>query len=457
MTTAIYNRVGQDSTSVEFITFGSNEAECHLKHELLDGQLDYHFGITSLSVPTNKLPIHPVAGRMPIIQLVRRNDDRFVEITGHPEPIQVIYAEFLELVEEKGSVADYQNFAAARAPTVNLVVGIGDLKEDIYQAFAAYFNLQTAAPLFGLATGTEFAMRIKPSDFQFALDPDSPHYSVNDFVKSLQDWCEVLNIKLSQEGLLDDYFALGIGNTVPPVVIQTTADVTAYLNTSLTADTTLQFTGDPLFWDSFAIEFTAYGMGLLGINKDKLLNYDINRYFITRVQDVFSAQIFDTTADPVLYLPIIDAPRNTSKGMFLADTPLYQSCDQRVSVSVSCHLPMNSHVVINNGVQASSRIIAKAFFENNIESTLEFNEFGVITGQRVRARVYADQDHMIKKTDGDIQWNRLASSYRLRYLRFYLHVNYKLFGIDSFSIVEEEFDLDKDDYWQFTCRFISDY
>jgi hypothetical protein len=309
-----------------------------------------------------------------------------------------------------------------------------------------------------VAASTARARRLLPSDSQFTLDPDNPHYSVNAFVQSLQQWCELLNRKLTKEGLHNDNYALGgAGNTVAASDIDINP-VIEYLTMTLTADTSLQVTGLTTFWNCYAIEVSTYGIGLLGLNRDQFIKYD-ERFFMTRVEDVLGAQIFDTITDPanVTFHGLADAALNTSDGLVLAEIPLYQSCDQRISVSVSCHLPMDSHVIINNGVQASSRIIAKAYFENNILSTIEFNEVGAITGQTVRARVYADQDHMIKKTDGDIQWNRLASSYRLRYLRFYLHANYKLFGTDTFSIVEEEFKLGEDDYWQFTCRFISDY
>ena len=447
MTTAVYNRVDQDSSEVSFIQFGSNVAEAHLRDELLNGQLDYHFAISSLSVPLNRVPIHPVDKETTIFQLVRRNQGGLVNLQANlSEP----YTAFLALVEDDQKEADYQAFAVT-FQGLGVQVDGANSKEEIYLGFAGYFNVETTAPLFGIEPSTASALRIKPSNFSFSLSPNKQHFSVNDFFKSFSDWCKLINMKLTQNGLFTEVFS--IEANVNPVVLANAGDETQYLTLTMTADTTLQIKGTSHLWDCFSIEVSNYGIGLLGLDKTTMLKFD-ERYFITRIDDVFGAQQFDINVDPVVYFNI---GFNTSAGIFSGVTPLYQSCDQRVSVSMSCHLPMESHVIVNNGVQASSRIIAKAFFENNVLSTIEFDGDGNITNQRIRARVYADQEHMIKVTDQNIQWNRLASSYRLRYLRFYLHMNYKLFGVDTFSISEEQFKLEPDDYWQFTVRFISDY
>ena len=137
-------------------------------------------------------------------------------------------------------------------------------------------------------------------------------------------------------------------------------------------------------------------------------------------------------------------------------TPLYQSCDQRVSVSVSAHLPMMSRILIKNGKQSTSREIAKAYIENHVETTLTF-ENNNFTGLRVKSKSFADQTHLIKQTDQYKTWVRLLESYDVQLLRFYLHITYKLFQNDSFIMTTEDFPIDDENFWQMTVQFVSDY
>ena len=81
MSKAEFNRVGQDSTEVEMITFGNAKGEVHLRNALLDGQKDYVFGITSLSVPLQDCPMHPVTESTPLFKIHRRNVGKQVDYT----------------------------------------------------------------------------------------------------------------------------------------------------------------------------------------------------------------------------------------------------------------------------------------------------------------------------------------------------------------------------------------
>ena len=65
MSNAVFNRVGQDSMECEMITFGNNVAECYLQRDLLDGNLNYHFGITSLKCTLKQSANPPRQRRYP--------------------------------------------------------------------------------------------------------------------------------------------------------------------------------------------------------------------------------------------------------------------------------------------------------------------------------------------------------------------------------------------------------
>ena len=115
--------------------------------------------------------------------------------------------------------------------------------------------------------------------------------------------------------------------------------------------------------------------------------------------------------------------------------------------------------LITGGSRGLGYAIAEAFFENNVESTMKLTATGAFDGVELKSKVYSDQQHMIKKTDMNIRWIKLLTSYDVRNLRFYLHVTYRLYNSveDTFSLVQERFPIKDENYWQTTCRFISDY
>ena len=73
MTSVQINRVGTDSTELELVTSGSNEASIILNKNLLDGSKQYHFACTQLSVPLGNTPIFPDTVNTDLFTVMRRN------------------------------------------------------------------------------------------------------------------------------------------------------------------------------------------------------------------------------------------------------------------------------------------------------------------------------------------------------------------------------------------------
>ena len=119
---------------------------------------------------------------------------------------------------------------------------------------------------------------------------------------------------------------------------------------------------------------------------------------------------------------------------------------------------MLSNVLINDQVQSSERDVAEAYFTTQV--TGEIKQFPyqgrTVTETNVTSNVYAGQCNMIQKHQPQHTWNRLVSSYRLRYLRFHLFITYRTFDGTSYRLVKKPLVVDRDDYWQFSVRFVSD-
>ena len=311
--------------------------------------------------------------------------------------------------------------------------------------YQAIFNPGSSAPLF------EPAIFSTGQEFEFAIHPSRPHSSVNDFMTTINQFTTDFNTKMTQMGIDHTHFGLQPLDAVAAIPNPNQGNLIKYLQITLLPDTKLKITGTADFWECFYIEFSQYGLQLFGFPRRTVFSLD-NRYYIAYNQNTPSTQAADLTNNGNFI-----AAQNTRDLVRSGSLPMYECCDQRMYVSVSCHLPMDSHTVVQNGVQTASRDIATAFFENTAESSLFFEENGDFD-VRIHGKTFNYQTHMIKRTD-TVRWHKLNSSYRLKFLRFYLHICYKLYNAatDSFILTTQDFPVEKDSFWQVFVRFVSEY
>jgi hypothetical protein len=382
-------------------------------------------------------------------------------------------------------LTDYRPAMVLIAPVIETDASDkGDIIAELTLWFEDNILGLTSAPIIGTYTEDDGAgdaavavtVTLTESNFQFAVEPKLKTYSVNDFMHQLDQKVQLFNEKMTklginqlnfgdipideEEGKTDDNLVILYPKNITSASPR--SDIVQFLKMKLTADSSLQITCTNTFLNCFVLEFTDYGMQILGVDKTQLHKVG-NRYYFAMQEDTQSKiginnQFVVNNNLQVPNIPFRYAdPANTKGTALLNSTPLYECCDQRVYVAVSTHLPMDSHVLVQNEVQTSSRDIVTAFFENQLETTLMYDAENVMT-HRLKGISYSGQTHMVKKTDANIKWFRLKDSYDLRYLRFYLTVCYKLYDSEiGFYLKQQEFPIEDDNYWQIFVRFISDY
>ena len=234
------------------------------------------------------------------------------------------------------------------------------------------------------------------------------------------------------------------------------ADIREWFDISTNCDSALLFDprnlgigGDKLFSNYFYLEFSPYGAALLGIPLSDLYKRSDTTYYLAATTNSYTNAPLDGNNRFV-------APANTASVVFSSRHPVYSTADQRVKISVGSHLPILSNTAINNETQISDRDIAEAFFQNVVTSEVKYTA-GVFD-TRLVSRVYAGQCNMIKKYDSHHQWNRLLTSYRLRYLRFYIYVTYRDYQVstDRFVMKKSALKIEPHEYWNMTLKFVSD-
>jgi hypothetical protein len=309
-----------------------------------------------------------------------------------------------------------------------------DYREDVGNPY------NTGVPLLGAEHST------------FFVTPDRPQYSVAEFILALKAFGQVFNQHINETGLDPDFYGLPVGMGVAPVAaVDRNADnYRQYIRFETTCDGCIQFTTDHLFWNYYVIEFTGYGASLIGIDTDSLhsLPLDGPRYVMAATGDSFSPSPADED--------VWDAADNDVNQNFISHNPIFSTADQRIKITLSTHLPILSQVSVDNEVQSSDRDICTAFFENVVTSEILYADGTFDT--RLHSKVYAGQVALIRKYDSHHQWNRLMTSYRLRYIRFYVYITYRVFDTTSetYKFEKHKLEIDEHEFWNFTVKFVSD-
>jgi hypothetical protein len=191
----------------------------------------------------------------------------------------------------------------------------------------------------------------------------------------------------------------------------------------------------------------------LGVDLAQLIKHD-NRYFLAATVDSFATPFLAYDAGSQEHRYVL--PANTATHTLQTGTPIYQSCDQRVKISVTSHLNILSNIKIENGVQKADRTIGEAFFENKLTS--EMQRDGQSFQTKLTSKIYGGQMNMIRKSDQYHTWHKLLNSFDTKFFRFYLHITYRTFDMatNTWSIQTSLLKVEDNDYWLLQIRFVSD-
>ena len=459
MSLVVINRNDQDLIECDFLQHGSSQTETTLREELLDGEKSYHFCISHLSVPMKNAPMWPFTNDTMLFEIRARKNTAGDDPVS-PDLIPGAYTQFKRLSLQMGDDPDVGTLR-------DIVEQMIDL--DIFTAEVFYNTVEPdrepeAEFDFTDHSGTDLLaaahslyinanqVTYNPVITTYTASPLRPMYSVAQFIKSIQQFLQLFNQKVTTQGIDP-----AVHNVeVSPQELRTSADVLNYLQLQLTCDGRLEFIPRSRFFDLFTIHFSAIGAELLGIDRERLWGSPEGNYIMALTLDSFDTSPFVDDDDWLYRSPTNDAAKVNIT--FETTYPVFTSADQRIKVSVGSHLPMLSNVLINDQVQSSERDVAEAYFTTQV--TGEIKQFPyqgrTVTETNVTSNVYAGQCNMIQKHQPQHTWNRLVSSYRLRYLRFHLFITYRTFDGTSYRLVKKPLVVDRDDYWQFSVRFVSD-
>ena len=457
MTTVSINKVGTDSVELELMQTGSYTTSVDLRDNLLDNALSYHFCVTELNVPLQQSPLFPITEDKLLFEAVRRNVGVGILADGGSLASVGAWAteqnDFnIELAE--GNI-DADDLEAIYGTDLGLDPELveNDFEENFDQA-VDLVNAEYRNRIY--TTSTESMLPSNKGSYH--VSPHNPFFDTGDFCKDLSRWVRQFNYETSKLGVQPALH--GDGDEIPPVDVAgkygPANNPYEFLRLSLTCDGSLEIIGFPIFWNNFMIRFTSYGAALLGVDTKML---DRNLLAFTRVGvDTLPYSVHDILDDGGLLVPA-DIRREV-----LVDTvsPIFETSDQRVKVSVESHLPITSNKEIVDEKETVSREICEVFFENQIETETKYDSGGNYSGIALKTRLYSGQTALIRRSDRHQNWVRLTTSFEIKFFRFFLHIHYRVW-VDAtpgtpahWNIQQQNLNVPDDAYWIMNLRFVSD-
>ena len=284
----------------------------------------------------------------------------------------------------------------------------------------------------------------------YEITPQYPFFDVGDFCKDLSRWVRGFNYGASLAGVEEDVHGED-GDVEEMDEDEAKTDPYEFLRLSLTCDGSLLLEGFPIFWNNYFIEFSSYGAAILGIDRSLLLN---NLLGFTQEQNPvrYTAKTFlggngNIIAGNVLQEIIVDT-----------SSPIFETADQRVKLSVESHLPVQSNTEIIDENQTINRDIVEIFFQNQVQTETKYDENGNYSGLSLHTKLYSGQHSMVRRSDRHNQWNKLLTAFELRYFRFQLYVTYRIWDTNQerWKLQRQKMNIPPGTFWIMNIRFVSD-
>ena len=402
MTTVSINRSGTDQASIDIFQTGSFESAVTLRHDLLDSKLNYHFAVTSLSVPLNKAPIFKLTAPVELFRIERR---------------------------------DVGNSVAADL-TLHHPGNVGD----IVPAAVRVFTIRPDTRMYDVTSFVKL---------------------ISNWTRGFEQYWTLAGFDPTAGGYSDDGIALP-QLTYAQMAIYNPYD---FINIRLTADGTLQFVGSDIFWNNFVFRFTREGAARLGFYKQiQSVNRPAGGAFAEVTTHYFIAKTLDAGALTNTWLGVGDVAGDILAGNMLQETlissdhPLYQSVDQRIKCTVEWHGPSANNVAIIDEKETIDRSIAEAYFESKLENMIRFDEAGIFENMTMQSAMYAGQTNFIRKSDANFQWNKLSTAYELKFFRFQVYIWYRVWNdaTQRWNLTKDKLIVPDQQYWELSVRFVSD-
>ena len=395
MSNVVLNRGNVDVTDVQIEQAGKPSAEILTEQPLLDSTKDYVMGVTSLVVP---------------------------------------------LTEE---------------PMITYDIGVSQLFEVRSRKHDAIINT-AADDLQPKLLGKQICQ----------LVPGYKIFSITDLVTFLAQWSTVFSNAVADAGLSIG----GAGNTLDVnediaanhVSIDRRANHmggTRLLGISLTPGGTLQIVGSPQFWNNFYIVTYPYCREILGFSAEELcVSFTVPVVGEPPVINNSVANLFGAVGNNnVISTPAAAIPANYPPQIIQSEYSIFRKTEERmlISMEVALSVPMNISIV--NGIETRTFTVFTAPLQSEITSIVTAGNGIVEDTTKLSISAFQGRVHLLKKTNGNVQWYPLTSSYAIQNSRCDLYMTRRRFNSADGKWYTDRrlLKIHSDGVWSSSLKFVS--
>jgi len=293
------------------------------------------------------------------------------------------------------------------------------------------------------------------------LVPGYKIFSVTDLVTFIANWSTRFSNAVADRGLSAD----GAGNTinVNEAIAANHASIdrrannlqgTRLLGVSLTPGGVLQITGSAPFWNNFYIQTTAYCRELLGFSYAALtISWVVATNTYSNTLASLLAPDGTIAVIPVASRILLANTHNTIN----ADYSIFRKTEERMRISMEVALSVPMNISIVNGVERRTHTIFSAPLQSDIKSTLRSDDGVIEDTTELTLRAFQGRVHLLKKSNGNVQWYPLTSSYAIQNSRVEIYVTRRRFhsATSRWYTDRKPLAVDPDSVWSASLKFVS--
>ena len=287
--------------------------------------------------------------------------------------------------------------------------------------------------------------------------PGYKFFSITDLVTFLANWTAIVSNAISDMGLSQD----GAGNTINCNVViprnHASIDRRAGGNTgrrllgvSLTPGGTLQFVGSPIFWNNFYIVSNSYCREILGFQPIISVSYT-NNQVNSLPQNLIAGE------PAAILVQAVPLPATHPDQDVNADYTIFRKTEERMLISMEVDLTVPMNLSIVNGLETRTHTVFTAPLQSDIISTVTAGNGVIQDTTNLTLTALQGRVHLLKKTNGNVQWYPLKSSYMIQNSRCSLYMTRRRWSMlnNNWFTDRQPFKVAKDGVWNASLKFVS--
>ena len=126
-----------------------------------------------------------------------------------------------------------------------------------------------------------------------------------------------------------------------------------------------------------------------------------------------------------------------------------------VSMEVSLSIPMNISIV--NGIEQRTHTVFTAPLQSDIQSTLKASDGVIDDSTELTLKAFQGRVHLLKKSNGNVQWYPLTSSYAIQNSRAEIYLTRRRYHTPTqkWYTQRRPLTVHPDSVWNASLKFVS--